>query len=246
MSRSLLLAAAVLSACSRETPPPEASREASVAPASHVAPPPSASSTPSASPAVASSPPAPTAPPSAESAPAVVASSGVAPAGAALVAPELLDAAGKPLPQTEDKPRTDSPFFQAAARRLFEAIVADDADLALPFFFPVVAYEQVKDVKNPARDWEYRLIASFRRQLHEYHRGLGRHRDKATFVRLEVPEARAEWMKPGREGNRIGYYRVLRSKLVYADHEGKERSLEVTSLISWRGEWYLVHLHGFE
>ena len=65
-------------------------------------------------------------------------------------------------------------------------------------------------------------------------------------MRLEVPEARAEWMKPGREGNRIGYYRVLRSRLIYTDADAKERSLEVTSLISWRGEWYVVHLHGFE
>ena len=158
----------------------------------------------------------------------------------------MKDASGQVLPQTEDKPRTDSPFFQQQARKLFDAIVADDPGLARSFFFPVVAYEQVKDVKNPARDWEYRLIAAFERQVHEYHRLLGKRRAETRFLRLEVPESRAEWMKPGREGNRLGYYRVLRSRLFYADADGKERSLEVTSLISWRGEWYLVHLHGFE
>jgi hypothetical protein len=178
--------------------------------------------------------------PSASSAPsAAVPASSVEP-------PALKDAAGQVLPQTEEKPRTDSPFFQQQARRLFDAIVADDPGLARSFFFPLVAYEQVKDVKNPARDWEYRLIAAFDRQLHEYHRLLGKRRAEARFLRLEVPEERAEWMKPGREGNRVGYYRVLRSRLFYLDADGKERSLEVTSLISWRGEWYLVHLHGFE
>jgi hypothetical protein len=160
--------------------------------------------------------------------------------------PALRDASGEPLPQTDEKPRTDSPFFQQQARKLFDAIVANDPELTLSFFFPVVAYEQVKDIKNPARDWEYRLIAAFRRQVREYHRLLGKRRAETRFLRLEVPEERAEWMKPGREGNRIGYYRVLRSRLFYADADGKERSLEVTSLISWRGEWYLVHLHGFE
>jgi len=157
-----------------------------------------------------------------------------------------MDGDGKPLPQTEDKPRTDSAFFTAAAARLFDAIVKDDADLALPFFFPVAAYEQVKDVQNPSRDWQQRLVRLFRRDVHDYHKALGRRRNEAKFVRLEVPEARAEWMKPGREGNRLGYFRVLRSRLIYTDHDGKERSLEVTSLISWRGEWYVVHLHGFE
>jgi hypothetical protein len=158
----------------------------------------------------------------------------------------LNDGEGKPLAQTEDKPSTESAFFKAASQRLFDAIVSDDAELALPFFFPVSAYQQVKDVQNPSRDWEQRLVRLFRRDVHEYHKALGRRRAETKFVRLEVPEARAEWMKPGREGNRIGYYRVLRSRLIYTDADAKERSLEVTSLISWRGEWYVVHLHGFE
>ena len=53
-------------------------------------------------------------------------------------------------------------------------------------------------------------------------------------------------MKPGREGNKVGYHRVLRSKLRFKLASGKERTLELTSLISWRGEWYVVHLSGFD
>ena len=53
-------------------------------------------------------------------------------------------------------------------------------------------------------------------------------------------------MKPGSEGNKLGYYRVLRSALVYSDAQGRERELSVTSMISWRGEWYVVHLAGFK
>jgi hypothetical protein len=65
-------------------------------------------------------------------------------------------------------------------------------------------------------------------------------------VELKVPEDRARWMKPGSEGNKLGYFRVLRSELRYTDAESKEHSLEITSLISWRGEWYVVHVHGFK
>ena len=28
--------------------------------------------------------------------------------------------------------------------------------------------------------------------------------------------------------------------------DGKRLELELTSMISWRGEWYVVHLNGFE
>jgi hypothetical protein len=53
-------------------------------------------------------------------------------------------------------------------------------------------------------------------------------------------------MDPGKEGNKLGYYRVTRSKLRYLDAGGTEHTLGLTSLISWRGEWFVVHLDGFK
>lgn len=160
--------------------------------------------------------------------------------------PPLLDESGQALPQTETLPSTESAFFQKSARDLFDAIVADDPERAKPFFFPVVAYRQVKAIKDPDRDHERRLLALFERDVHTYHQKLGERPEQAAFVELRVPAEKSKWMAPGKEGNRLGYHRVLRSSLIYRSAEGKERSLEVTSLISWRGEWYVVHLHGFE
>ncbi len=183
----------------------------------------------------------------AASAAAPSASTALLPLVATLPAPPLLlDAAGAPLPQTLERPTSTSPWFLDLGPALWRAIVADDAALALPHFFPVVAYEEVKAIAKPARDWETRLVRLFRRDVHQYHLGLGRERDQLRFEALEVPEERAKLMKPGSEGNRLGYWRVLRSQLVYRDAEDRARRLEVTSLISWRGEWYVVHLHGFE
>ncbi len=247
MTKSWLLLG-ILTACSRSAPSsepvavPAGAAPLAAAPAS--APPRIASAT---SPGVASAGAASAAPPSPPSSaePGAVADAGPS-SPSSPGAPALKDADGKALPQTETKPRVDSPFFQFQAQELFAAIVSDDPKRARSFFFPLTAYELVKDVQNPGRDWELRLIKAFERDVHDYHRKLGKRRAETRFLRLDVPEARAEWMKPGREGNRLGYYRVLRSRLVYADETGKERSLEVTSLISWRGEWYLVHLNGFE
>jgi hypothetical protein len=147
------------------------------------------------------------------------------------------------LPQTRERPREGDPF-QARAKVLWDAIVADDPELALPFFFPLPAYVQVKTIANPETDWKRRLVASFRRDIHHLHETLGTRAAEAKLVELEVATERAHWVEPGVEGNKIGYWRVFGSKLRYQTERGAA-SIEVKSLISWRGEWYVVHLAGF-
>jgi hypothetical protein len=129
---------------------------------------------------------------------------------------------------------------------LAESILTGDAERAKSTFFPLVAYTQVKDVQKPERDYRLRLLAHFERDVREYRQALGPDAARAEFVGVDVPEERAQWMKPGKEGNRVGYFRVLRSQLRFRLPSGKERKLELTSMISWRGEWYVVHLRGFE
>jgi hypothetical protein len=150
------------------------------------------------------------------------------------------------LPQTEERPSVSSERFQRRMQLLADSILSGDAEPARATFFPLVAYAQVKDVQKPERDYQYRLLAHFERDVREYRKALGKDAEGAVFLGVDVPEARAQWMKPGKEGNRIGYYRVLRSTLRFRLASGRERSFELTSMISWRGEWYVVHLHGFE
>lgn len=165
------------------------------------------------------------------------------PAGAA---PALFDAAGKLLPQLEDEPSVDSPFFERHLELLFRAIVQDDPELARTFFFPVEAYEQVKAIEEPGKDWRARLWKHFVRDVHRYHEELGGDPSKAKLVGLEPRSERKKWMKPHSEGNRLGYWRMTRNQLRFTDARDQTRSFELTSLISWRGEWYVVHLHGFD
>lgn len=145
------------------------------------------------------------------------------------------------LPQTEDEPTADSEQLQANAELLFDAIVADDPEIAQPFFFPLGAYEQVKDISDPAGDYEDRLMTQYAGDIHTYHQQLGSSAQDATFVELRVPEYNAVWVNPGVEYNQLGYWRVFDSSLVY-ELDGVEQSFNVKSMISWRGEWYVVHL----
>ena len=203
-------------ACARHDPPsPDASPSVALPEA-----PPSPSGTPTTAPPAGSTAllgPVPSAPPSASA-----------------TDPSLL-------PQTHDHPPASGAAFDARIAALWAGVVADDPEKAMPFFFPLGAYQQVKDVSDPASDWKHRLVAAYGRDVHSLHARLGADAARAVFVGLDVPDGHARWVDPGEEYNKLGYFRVFGSKLRYTV-DGEARSFEVKSLISWRGEWYVVHL----
>ncbi len=145
------------------------------------------------------------------------------------------------LPQTDARPDDASPSITARATLLWDAIVADDPSRAYGAFFPEAAYVQIKDVADPAADWQNRLIGAFDADVHALHAQLGADATKATLVGLVIPPGQADWIEPGVEANSGSYWRIYGSSLRYRV-DGQERDLAVTSLISWRGEWYVVHL----
>lgn len=145
------------------------------------------------------------------------------------------------LPQTEDKPTTDSYDFERRVRSLWEGIVEDDPAIANEFFFPLSAYKQVKSLQDPTSDWNNRLVSIYDSEIHTLHQGLGSDPSEATFEGIDVPMQNAVWINPGVEYNKLGYWRVYGTKVRYSV-DGVEKSFPIQSLISWRGEWYVVHL----
>lgn len=145
------------------------------------------------------------------------------------------------LPQTHVLPSADDPAFQAGVRDLWQAIVTDDPAVALSFFFPETAYQQIKAIANPAADYQDRLIEWYRLDIQAAHAFLGASASSATFVQVTVPTSAARWILPGVEANKGSYYRVFGTRLYYRVGT-TTKSIGIFSLISWRGEWYIVHL----
>ena len=74
--------------------------------------------------------------------------------------------------------------------------------------------------------------------IHQLHRRLAG--SKEAHPDVSVPEAKAVWVDPGVEHNKVGYWRVYHSRV-----SAGGKAFTIATMISWRGEWYVVHLTGF-
>ncbi len=144
------------------------------------------------------------------------------------------------LPQTEEKPTPTGAQWDENVHGLWDAIVTDDPAQATPFFFPLTAYRQVKGISDPDHDYTTRLVAAYAEDIHALHKQLGTKAGTAQFVKVEVG-AGVSWIKPGVEYNKGAYWRVMDNKIVYTV-DGATKSFVLKSMISWRGQWYVVHL----
>jgi hypothetical protein len=146
------------------------------------------------------------------------------------------------LPQTRVLPSASSQVFQDEMTDLWTAIVTGNPSVALQSFFPLSAYQQVKAIADPASDWNSRLAGDYVLDIKAAHDYLGAQAGQAQLVQTIVASPQdAAWIVPGVCFNKVGYWHVPGSRLVYRAG-GQVRSIGIASLISWRGQWYVVHL----
>jgi hypothetical protein len=145
------------------------------------------------------------------------------------------------LPQTERMPSSSSRCFHAVLRALWRGIRSDSPRSALYAFFPLRAYEQLKSIGDPAGDYSGRLLVDYGLDVQAAHELLGADPGAARLVGAIVPQAYAHWVPAGVCDNDLGYYEVANSRVIYRV-AGQLHSFGIASMISWRGNWYVVHL----
>jgi hypothetical protein len=148
------------------------------------------------------------------------------------------------LPQTRALPSSKAAPFRRRMIALWRGIVTDSVAAAVPAFFPRAAYLQVKQIANPPADYDNRLLAAYRADIGAAHRLLARGVSGARLLFVSVPREWA-WIPPGYCYNRIGYWHAPGARLVYRE-KGRIHSFGIFSFISWRGQWYVIHLARFD
>lgn len=145
------------------------------------------------------------------------------------------------LPQTHAYPSGRSARFKALMASLWSGIAEGSAAPAVAAFFPKEAYVQLKAIPSAGSDWVGRLLHDYSLDVEAAHALLGADAARAQLIAVEVPASYGHWVAPGACYNDIGYYEVANARVVYRE-DGQTRSFGIASMISWRGEWYVVHL----
>ncbi len=124
------------------------------------------------------------------------------------------------------------------AKHLVDAIVADNAELAVDFLLSREAYAATHTGKDLGRQWEAKIKRPFSRAIHRLHRK--RRIDHATFGSFQLGSKMTK--KPLRHGRKnTSYWHVQRSTLTI-QIEGKSLTLRITELAAWKGAWYILRL----
>lgn len=145
------------------------------------------------------------------------------------------------LPQTGAFPSTTSPLFAANMAALWNAVVTNDLATGMPAFFPEPAYVQLKTVASASSDFTNRLQSDYGLDITAAHALLGPDPSSARFVSVDADSAYGHWINTGVCDNDVGYFELPNARVVYTV-DGQTRSFGIASMISWRGEWYVVHL----
>ena len=146
--------------------------------------------------------------------------------------------AGAPDPGNRAKPELASDDLSQRAEHLLRAVVENDPALADDFFFPEGPFIPLKDVQDPAR-YHAQLLATYHRDIREL-RAKRKDWSQATFVSFELGTP-PTWVAPGKEYNKIGYFRTFHGKLRYRLGE-RTFDIDVGTIISWDSRWYVTHL----
>ncbi len=160
---------------------------------------------------------------------------GKSPAGDAATR-EPIDAAP---PSDDSLPAFNSDELTTRARHLLEAIQKDDGELAGDMVFPRGAYLLVKDVPDPGKSWDTKVLAAFKSQVHVLHKrtkGI----ERAVFTSFELGQPAAEAM-PKKHDLKKMLWRARRSRIGFTI-DGRPSHFDIVEMTGWRGAWYVTKL----
>lgn len=124
-------------------------------------------------------------------------------------------------------------------RHLLEAIAQDNPDLAKDIVYPREAWMVTRDAADPAKAWDTKLSAGFKKSVHRLHKRR-KHMDRAKFVGFELGK-NVSLTPPKKKDFKKATWRVKRSKILFSVDD-KSLSIEIAEMTAYRGAWYVTRL----
>lgn len=109
-------------------------------------------------------------------------------------------------------------------------------------FFPQAAYVTMKSglVPSPSSDWTHRLWALYQLDVSSTHQWLAAH-GPVRYVGYRANLGAEARIAIGDCENHVGYWHLPGVRLEFRSARGPVSFL-IASLISWNGQWFVVHL----
>lgn len=134
----------------------------------------------------------------------------------------------------------------AAVTSLVTTLMADIAagTSADQLFYPRNAYLNLKtnQIANPASDYASRLLAFFHLDEAAYRRTIYIEHPGARLIKVEVGASNVGLIPAGSCENNASYFHLPGVRAVFIDAAHTVFSVAINSLITWRNQWYIVHL----
>lgn len=144
------------------------------------------------------------------------------------------------LPQTNQKPSLSSKSLALRMQDLYAGIASDSITTALASYLTLDSYRQIKGLSNNSFDYANRLLQHFALDIEAAH-ALFASQGATSYVGFRADASYANWVLPNTCYNKLGYWHLPGVRLLYKVG-GVTHSIGVISLISYRGEYYVVHL----
>lgn len=148
---------------------------------------------------------------------------------------------------TEPPPRPGPGDLPARMERLLmQSCVPDDPAPSHELFLPRDAFRLIKAISDPDALYD-RIFRAYEEDIHELHARLreesGGDLSSVSFVRFRFTGRRG-WVRLREETNRLPYWAQRHSWLDYRAG-GRDRSIEVRTMIAWGDRWFITHLNEF-
>lgn len=148
---------------------------------------------------------------------------------------------------TEPPPRPGLGDVPARMERLLmQSCVPDAPEPSHELFLSREAFALIKAISDPNTLYD-RIFRAYEEDIHELHARLleesGGDLSTVSFVGFRFTGRRA-WVRLREETNRLPYWAQRHSWLDYRAG-GRDRSIEVRTMIAWGDRWFITHLNEF-